>query len=37
LSKIARDIHMKSCIPNSENDEWIKIDTLKKEIVVKLD
>jgi hypothetical protein len=37
LSKIARDLDLKTCISNSENDEWIKVDTLKKEIVVKLD
>jgi hypothetical protein len=37
LSKIIRDLDIESCIPNSENDEWIKIDTLNKEIIVKLD
>lgn len=35
LSKIQRDLDIESCIPNSENDEWIKIDTLNKEIVIK--
>jgi hypothetical protein len=37
LSKIQRDLDLKSCFPNSDNDEWVKIDTLKKEIIIKLD
>jgi hypothetical protein len=36
LSKIARDLDLKSSIPNPDNSDWIKIGIANKEIIIKL-
>jgi hypothetical protein len=36
LSKIQRNLDLKSCIPNSDNDEWIIVDKENKKIEIYL-
>ena len=37
LSRYARNLNMVECIPQTDFDNWLKIDILKKEIEIQLD
>lgn len=37
LSRYARDLSLEDCIPDRPADEWIAVDTAKKQITVHLD
>ena len=36
LSRFARDLDIKDCVPDPETDDWYKIDIEKKQIVIQL-
>jgi hypothetical protein len=37
MSRIARNLEFKECIPNSIEEKWFQIDIIKNKFVIKLD
>ncbi|MFI5131053.1 MAG: hypothetical protein ACHQFX_13720 [Chitinophagales bacterium] len=36
LSRFARDLDIKDCVPDPETDDWYKVDTENKQIAIQL-